>query len=45
MEANSFFSELVPRLESVELTGVPEHTATVFVGGLEHLPIRYSLQG
>ncbi len=32
MEVNSFFSELVPRLESVELTGVPEHTATVFVG-------------
>ena len=44
MEVNSFFSELVPRLESVELTGVPEHTATVFVGGLKHLPIRYSLK-
>jgi cytochrome P450 len=44
MEVNSFFSELVPRLESVELTGVPEHTATVFVGGLKHLPIRHSLK-
>ena len=44
MEVNSFFSELVPRLESVELTGVPEHTATIFVGGLKHLPIRYSLK-
>ena len=44
MEVNSFFSELVPRLESVELTGVPEHTATAFVGGLKHLPIRYSLK-
>ena len=44
MEVNSFFSELVPRLESVELTGEPEHTATVFVGGLKHLPIRYSLK-
>ncbi len=44
MEVNSFFSELAPRLESVELTGVPEHTATVFVGGLKHLPIRHSLK-
>lgn len=44
MEVNSFFSELAPRLGSVELTGVPEHTATVFVGGLKHLPIRHSLK-
>ncbi len=43
MEVNSFFTELVPRLKSVELTGRPEHIATVFVGGLKHLPIRYSL--
>jgi cytochrome P450 len=43
MEVNSFFSELVPRLESVELTGAAEHIATVFVGGLKHLPIRYAL--
>ncbi|MCT7659111.1 cytochrome P450 [Mycobacterium deserti] len=45
MEVNSFFSELVPRLESIELTGDPEHIATIFVGGLKHLPIRYSLTG
>jgi cytochrome P450 len=43
MEINSFYSELLPRLTSVELAGRPEHTATVFVGGLKHLPIRYSL--
>ncbi len=43
MEVNSFFTELVPRLKSVELTGRPEHIATIFVGGLKHLPIRYSL--
>jgi cytochrome P450 len=43
MEVNSFFSELVPRLDSIELTGEPEHIATIFVGGLKHLPIRYSL--
>jgi cytochrome P450 len=44
MEVNSFFSELVPRLESVELMGEPRHMATIFVGGLKHLPIRYSLK-
>jgi cytochrome P450 len=44
MEVNSFFSELLPRLESVELAGDPQHVATTFVGGLKHLPIRYSLR-
>ena len=44
MEVNSFFSELVPRLDSIELTGDPAHIATIFVGGLKHLPIRYSLR-
>jgi cytochrome P450 len=44
MEVNSFFSELVPRLESVEVAGDPQHMATIFVGGLKHLPIRYSLK-
>ncbi|MGE2734472.1 cytochrome P450 [Mycolicibacterium vaccae] len=43
MEINSFFSELLPRLESAELAGPAEHTATVFVGGLKHLPIRYTM--
>ncbi|BBZ43075.1 cytochrome P450 [Mycobacterium parmense] len=43
MEVNSFFSELLPRLKSIELTGEPEFTATTFVGGLKHLPVRYSL--
>jgi cytochrome P450 len=44
MEVNSFFSELVPRLKSIELVGEPAHIATIFVGGLKHLPIRYSLK-
>jgi cytochrome P450 len=44
MEINSFFSELLPRLESVELNGEPELIATTFVGGLKHLPIRYALR-
>ncbi|MGO9925645.1 MAG: cytochrome P450 [Mycobacterium sp.] len=44
MEINSFFSELVPRIKSIELAGAPELMATTFVGGLKHLPIRYSLK-
>ncbi|HEX2399407.1 MAG TPA: cytochrome P450 [Mycobacterium sp.] len=44
MEISSFFSELVPRLESIELAGEPELASTTFVGGLKHLPIRYSLR-
>lgn len=43
MEVNSFFTELLPRLKLVELTGAPQYVATTFVGGLKHLPIRYSL--
>jgi cytochrome P450 len=44
MEMNSLFTELVARLESIELTGAPELSATTFVGGLKHLPIRYSFK-
>jgi cytochrome P450 len=44
MEVNSFFTELLPRLKAIELNGEPELIATVFVGGLKHLPIRYQLR-
>lgn len=44
MEMNSLFTELVSRWESIELAGEPELSATTFVGGLKHLPIRYSLR-
>jgi len=43
MEMNSFFSELIPRITSIELAGEPELMATTFVGGLKHLPIRVEL--
>ena len=43
MEMNSFFSELIPRIKSIELAGEPELVASTFVGGVKHLPIRYSL--
>ncbi len=44
MEMNSFFSELIPRIKSIELNGEPELMATTFVGGLKHLPIRVQLK-
>jgi cytochrome P450 len=44
MEMTSLFTELVARLDSIELAGPPELSATTFVGGLKHLPIRYSLR-
>jgi cytochrome P450 len=43
METRALFAELLPRLESVELAGQPEWVATTFVGGLKHLPVRYTL--
>ncbi|OBJ36010.1 cytochrome [Mycobacterium colombiense] len=44
MEISSLYRELLPRLESIELAGKPELSATTLVGGLKHLPIRYSLK-
>ena len=44
MEMSSLFSELISRLTSIELAGPAELAATTFVGGLKHLPIRYSMR-
>lgn len=44
MEISSLYGELLPRLTSIELAGKPSLSATTFVGGLKHLPIRYSLR-
>ncbi|OBJ51790.1 cytochrome P450 [Mycobacterium sp. 1423905.2] len=43
MEVSSFFTELLSRLHTIELAGEPHLLATTFVGGLKHLPVRYSL--
>ena len=43
IELVALFSELLPRLDTIELAGQPEWTATTFVGGIKHLPIRYKL--
>lgn len=44
MEINSFFTELIPRIKTVELAGEPELISTLFVGGLKRLPIRITLK-
>jgi cytochrome P450 len=44
MEVNSFFTELLPRLKTIDLSGNPELVSTTFVGGLKHLPIRYQVR-
>ena len=44
MEVNSFFTELLPRLKTIELNGNPQLISTTFVGGLKHLPIRYQVR-
>ena len=41
---NTFFTELLPRIKTIELAGEPEAMATTFVGGLKHLPIRVELK-
>ena len=43
MEMRILFEELIPRLASVELTGVPRRSASTFVGGPKNLPIRFTL--
>lgn len=44
MEIRSFFNELIPRLEAIEMIGQPQRIASTFVGGLKHLPVRYAIQ-
>jgi cytochrome P450 len=43
MELRSLFRHLVPRLQSLELSGEPQTAKTTFVGGHKTVPIRYSL--
>lgn len=44
MELRHFFRELLPRLESVELTGPTSYTAAIFVGAPKRVPIRYRVR-
>jgi cytochrome P450 len=44
LELRIFFEELLARVEDLQLAGEPSRTATVFVGGLKHLPISYRVR-
>jgi len=41
LELRIFFEELLARVTDLQLTGEPSRSATVFVGGLKHLPVSY----
>ena len=43
LEIKVLLEELVPRLASIEGTGPVERTAAAFVGGVKHLPVRWTL--
>jgi cytochrome P450 len=44
MELRALYAELLPRLESIELTGTPKNTIANFVSGLKTLPVRYQMR-
>ncbi|HEY8547014.1 MAG TPA: cytochrome P450, partial [Acidimicrobiales bacterium] len=44
MEIKALLTELIPRIEWIEPAGDPALMRTTFVGGLKHLPLRYSLR-
>lgn len=43
-ELISFFRELLARTSHIELAGTPRFVEGSFVGGVKHLPIRYSMR-
>ena len=44
LEIQAIFSEMLPRLEWIELAGEAEFMQTTFVGGPKHLPVRYKMR-
>ena len=44
LEMRIFFTQFIPRIDMIELTGPGEHLRASFVHGLKHLPIRYRLR-
>jgi cytochrome P450 len=44
MEMRIFWEELLPRLESVELTGTPLRSESNFVNGPKSVPIRFKMK-
>ena len=44
LELRVFFEELLARVDHLEMAGEPSRSATVFVGGLKHLPVSYRMR-
>jgi cytochrome P450 len=44
LELRVFFEELLARVDGLQLADEPSRSATVFVGGLKHLPISYRMR-
>ena len=44
LELRILFRQLVERLESVEQTGPVERLRSSFLGGVKHMPIRWTLR-
>ncbi len=44
MEIKALLTELLPRLRSIRLAGPPQLSEAVFVGGLKHLPLAFSIE-
>ena len=44
MEIKALLTELLPRIESIELAGPPKLMKTLFVGGVKRMPITYRLR-
>jgi len=42
LDMRILFQELMPRLDSIELTGVPRFIEATFTSGLKSMPVRYS---
>jgi len=45
LETRILFEELLPRLDSIELTGPVERMRSNFVNGIKHMPVRVKLAG
>ena len=43
-ELTSFFRELLARTDHIELAGIPRRAEGSFVGGVKHLPVRYTMR-
>jgi cytochrome P450 len=44
METRALFTEIVRRVDNLELAGTPKSSSTIFVGGLKSLPITYTVR-